>query len=356
MPKDDKTEQPTEKRLKEARDKGQVARSPDLTGAAVVGIGVVVVLISGAKIFSASGQAMQAIFADIGHPQTVASAAGLNGLMRLTATTVVKAVGPIAAACLLVGVTVSIAQVGLRFTPKAITPSFQKINPLSGFKNLFSVSKLFELGKDLAKVAVVGGLVAIALVPDITHLGAAVGTPPAALGILIRSGVQGIAIRAALAYLVIGVVDFAYQKHRMGQSLKMTKQEVKDELRQKDLPPEVKRAIRRRQRQRARARMMAAVPKADVVVVNPTHFAVALQYDGEHPAPIVVAKGRDHVALQIRRIATENEVPIIENPPLARELYATVEIDQMIPQNLYAAVAKVLAFVYRMAARKRVAV
>ncbi len=136
----------------------------------------------------------------------------------------------------------------------------------------------------------------------------------------------------------------------------MTKQEVKDENKQKDLPPEVKRALRRRQFQAARARMMAAVPRADVVVTNPTHYAVALEYDGEHTAPIVIAKGKDHVAAQIRRIAEENDVPLVPDPPLARELYRTVEVDQMIPADLYAAVAQVLAFVYRMAARKRVGV
>jgi flagellar biosynthetic protein FlhB len=174
--------------------------------------------------------------------------------------------------------------------------------------------------------------------------------------VLLGSGAKDIVIRAAGAYLLIGVADYVWQRHRVNQSLMMTKQEVKEETKQKDLPPEVKRAIRRRQFQRARARMMTAVPQADVVVVNPTHYAVALQYGGDRPAPVVVAKGVDHVAAQIRRIATEHGVPIVPNQPLARELYRTVEIDQMIPADLYAAVAKVLAFVYRLAARKRVGV
>lgn len=352
----DKTEKPTEKRIKDARDKGQVARSPDLTGSTVVFVGLLTVLVTGSAVVHRIGEAMVSIFGDISHPATVASARGLHSLLMVMLMTVLKTAGPIAIACMITGVLANIAQVGFRATPKAITPSFSKINPLNGAKNLFNVNKLFELGKDITKVSVVGGLVAIALIPDLTQLGASVGTTPGALSILIGRGVKSIAIRASLAYLLIGVVDFAWQKHRMGQSLKMTKQEVRDEFRQKDLPPEVKRALRRRQMQRARARMMAAVPTADVVVTNPTHFAVALRYDGSHEAPVVVAKGADNVAFQIRRIATENDVPIVENPPLARELFRTVEIEQMIPATLYAAVAKVLAFVYRLAARRKVAV
>jgi flagellar biosynthetic protein FlhB len=187
-------------------------------------------------------------------------------------------------------------------------------------------------------------------------MGAGVGTTPYGLGVLMKSGVKSIALRAAIAYLLIGLVDYFWQRHTFEKSLKMTKQEVKEEDKQRDLPPEVRKAIRRKQFMQARARMMAAVPQADVVVTNPTHYAVALQYDGEHPAPVVVAKGKDHVAAQIRKLAEENGVPLVPDPPLARELYRVVEIDQMIPADLYAAVAQVLAFVYRMAARKRVGV
>ena len=172
---------------------------------------------------------------------------------------------------------------------------------------------------------------------------------------LINSSIMGIAERAAIAYLLIGIGDFIYQKRRHTKQLKMSKQEVKEETRQQSAPPEVRSAIRRRQMQAARARMMAAIPQADVVVTNPTHFAVVLSYDGSHPAPIVVAKGQDLVAKQIRRIAEENNVPIVPDPPLARSLHESVEIGQMIPAELYAAVAQVLAFVYRMAGRRKAA-
>ncbi len=181
------------------------------------------------------------------------------------------------------------------------------------------------------------------------------GTPPATLGSLIGSSVMSIAERAAMAYLLIAVIDLIWQRRQHAKSLRMSKREVKDEFKQTQLPPEVKSVLRRRQVQAARARMMAAIPQADVVVTNPTHFAVALQYDGSYPAPIVLAKGQDLVAKQIRRIAEESGVPIVPDPPLARALHKSVEIGQMIPAELYAAVAQVLAFVYKMAGRRRAA-
>ena len=170
---------------------------------------------------------------------------------------------------------------------------------------------------------------------------------------LLGSGGKAIMERAAIAYLLIAIVDVIWQRRRNSKQMKMTKQEVKDEFKNLSLPPEVKSALRRRAILASRARMMAAVPQADVVVTNPTHYAVALSYDGNHPAPIVVAKGKDFIALQIRRIAEENDVPIVPDPPLARSLHGSVEIDQMIPVELYAAVAQVLAFVYKLAGRKR---
>jgi len=152
---------------------------------------------------------------------------------------------------------------------------------------------------------------------------------------------------------VIGLPDYAWKRRRHEQMLKMTKQQVKDETRQYGISAEVKAAQRRRQMQAARARMMAAVPTADVVVTNPTHYAVALLYDGSNPAPVLVAKGKDLIAAQIRRVAEENDVPVVADPPLARALHSSTEIGQAIPQELYAAVAQVLAFVYRMAGRRR---
>lgn len=353
---DDRTEKPTAKRRGQAREKGQVARSMDLTNAGVLLAGLFGVMLTAPKILASTANAMVQIFSQISRPQNLISGAGIHGLLKLTETTLLTTVGPIAGMCIAGGIVLNLLQVGIRFTPKSVRANFSVLNPVNGLKTLFSPRSLVTLIKSLVKMAIVGGLVALALIPDLTKMGAGVGTTPYGLGMLMKSGVESIALRAALAYLLIGVVDYVWQRRTFEKSLKMTKQEVKEEDKQRDLPPEVKKAIRRKQFQQARARMMAAVPRADVVVTNPTHYAVALEYDGEHPAPIVVAKGKDHVAAQIRKIAEENGVPLVPDPPLARELYRVVEVDQMIPADLYAAVAQVLAFVYRMAARKRVAV
>ncbi len=310
----------------------------------------------GSKIVDSAAGAMRSIFAQIAHPGAATTAAGLNGLEHVVLQTMLSAVAPIAGICLAAGVLANVAQVGVRPAWSRLKPDVKRLNPVTGFKNKFGPQVVFETGKSLAKVAAVGAAVALALVPQLTHLGASVGTPPAALGQLVSSGVKSIAERAVIAYLLIAIVDFAWQKRRHAKSLKMSKQEVKDEGKQTQLPAEVRGALRRRQLQAARARMMAAVPQADVVVTNPTHFAVALSYDGTKPAPVVVAKGQNLVALQIKRIAEENDVPVVSDPPLARSLHESVELDHMIPAELYAAVAQVLAFVYRMAARRRVGV
>jgi flagellar biosynthetic protein FlhB len=353
MANDDRTEQPTAKRRSEARKKGQVAKSADLNGGLVLAGGLVAIIATGPAIVGGAGAAMQTAFQQIAKPNEVTSGAGLHGLLMVVLHTMLTTVAPIAGICLAVGVLANVAQVGLRPRLGALTPDIKRINPVSGFKNVFGPRIFFESGKAIAKVAVVGAVVAMALIPDLTHLGASVGTTPGALGSLINDGIRGIAIRALAAYLLIGIVDFVWQRRRHEKSLMMSKQELREEHKSHALPPEVRSAIRRRQIQASRARMMAAVPKADVVVTNPTHFAVALQYDGEHPAPVVVAKGQDLVAAQIRRIASENNVPVVPDPPLARELHRSVEIGQMIPAELYAAVAQLLAFVYRMAARRK---
>lgn len=351
----DKTEKATPKRRTEARKRGQVAKSTDLNGAVVLGVGLVGIMFLGPNIVSGASDAMRSILAEISRPGAATTAAGLHSLEQIALHTILTTVAPIAGVCVAAAFAVNVAQVKFKPSWQTIKPSFGKINPLAGFKNLFGPRIFFEGGKALTKVTAVGAVVAIALIPQLTSLGASVDTPPMALGTMLTSGIFSIAQRAAIAYLLIGIIDLIYQKHKLAKSLKMTKQEVKEEAKASNTPPEVRAAIRRRQIQAARARMMAAIPQADVVVTNPTHFAVALSYDGSHPAPVVVAKGQDLVAKQIRRIAEENNVPIVPDPPLARSLHATVEIGQMIPAELYAAVAQVLAFVYRMAGRRKAA-
>ena len=353
MAKDDKTEKATPKRRKESRKKGQVAKSTELNSALVLGGGLIALTSFGPAVVNSAAGSMRAIFELISRPDEVSSGAGLNGLVHIVLNTMLGTVAPIAGICLGVGVLANVVQVGFRPSFHVLKPKFKKLNPATGAKNLFGPRLFFETGKALSKVSVVGAVVAMALVPQITSLHTNLGTTPLALLGLLGSGAKAIMERAAIAYLLIAIVDVIWQRRRNTKQMKMTKQEVKDEFKNLSLPPEVKSALRRRAILASRARMMAAVPQADVVVTNPTHYAVALSYDGNHPAPIVVAKGKDFIALQIRRIAEENDVPIVPDPPLARSLHGSVEIDQMIPVELYAAVAQVLAFVYKLAGRKR---
>ncbi len=353
MARDDRTEKATPKHRKLAREKGQVARSPDLSGSLVLVAGIVVVGITGPATMQAGGRTFRAILADIAHPAAATTGASLGGLMHSALATIALAVGPVAAACVGAGLVSGTAQVGFR--PTSLRVDFRRINPVSGARNVFGPNLVFEALKALAKVAVVGLVAAFTLLPGLKGLASIVGISPASFGAMGGSKALGIAERAGLAYVLIGLIDYGWRRWRHEKDLRMTKQEVRDELRQYGISAEVKAAQRRRQMQAARARMMAAVPDADVVVTNPTHYAVALRYDGTRTAPEVVAKGKELIAAQIRRIAEENDVPVVSDPPLARALHASVEVGQMIPQELYAAVARVLAFVYRVAGRRRAA-
>jgi flagellar biosynthesis protein FlhB len=352
MAHDDRTEKATPRHRRRAREQGQVARSPDLGGAAVVAAGLFAISLLGPRIASAGASSFRAILGQIANPARATSAAGLEDLMHTALSVILLSVGPIAGACMLAGVLSSVAQVGFRPSTHSLKADFRRINPASGAKNLFGPNAAFEAVKAVAKVAVVGAVAALALLPGLRTMAAYVGIPPLALGSISGSSALSVAQRAAFAYLLIGLIDYAWRRRRHERELRMTKQQVKDEQRQHGLPPEVKAALRRRQTQLARARMMAAVPDADVVVTNPTHFAVALSYDGSRTAPEVLAKGQDLVAMQIRRIAEENDVPVVSDPPLARALHASVEVGQVIPAELYAAVARVLAFVYKLAGRR----
>jgi len=356
MPNHDKTEKATPKRRQEARRKGQVAKSPDFNAAVVITVGLLGVALTTSKFVNATGNDMVSTFQLIAHPGAATTAYGLHALLDDAMSAVLATVAPVAGACLVAGIAVNLLTTGFHPSLHGLKPSLSKLNPINGAKNLFGSRVPFEAAKNIVKVAVVGLVAALTLIPQITGLGASVGVTPGALGTLISSSITGMVERCVAAYLLIGIVDFAWQRRRTENQLKMTKQEVKEEGKQYQLPPEVRSAIRRRMMATARARMMAAVPQADVVVTNPTHFAVALVYDGTKVAPEVVAKGQDLVAAQIRRIADEHDVPIVADPPLARALHGSVEIGELVPEELWGAVAQVLAFVYRVARRRRVGV
>jgi flagellar biosynthetic protein FlhB len=347
----DKTEKATPKRRQEARKKGQVAKSPDLNGAVVLLASLFALSIWGPHIWQEMGASMRGTLSMIATPQAV-TGGGIARLFMEGGRTTILAVAPIAIVCLVSGVVSNLGQVKLKPSMHGIKPDFKRIDPLKGAKNLFGPNLLFEGAKNLTKVAIVGAISAFAVVPKLGELAALVGMAPADLVSKLSTTVLGIAQRAAIAYILIGLADYAYQRWRNEKSMKMDKQEVKEEQKAFTSPPEVRAALRRRQMQAARARMMSAVPEADVVVTNPTHYAVALVYDGTKAAPEVVAKGQDLVAAQIRKIAAENDVPVISDPPLARSLHGTVEVGHQVPEELFAAVAQLLAFVYRVANRK----
>jgi flagellar biosynthetic protein FlhB len=347
----DKTEKATPKRKEEARKKGQVAKSMDLNGAVVLLASLFALSIWGPHIWQEMGASMRGTLAMISQPDAV-SVSGISNIFMENGRTVILAVAPIAIVCLVFGVLSNVGQVGLKPSVHGLKPDFKRIDPLKGAKNLFGPNIIFEGAKNLTKVAIVGAITAFAVYPKLGELAALVGMAPSDLVSELAHTVLGIAQRASIAYIVIGILDFAYQRWRHEKSMRMDKQEVKEEQKSFTSPPEVRAAIRRRQMSAARARMMAAVPEADVVVTNPTHYAVALVYDGMKPAPEVLAKGQDLVAAQIRKVAAEHGVPVISDPPLARSLHANVEVGRQVPEELFAAVAQLLAFVYRVAKRK----
>jgi flagellar biosynthesis protein FlhB len=348
----DKTEKATPKRKEDARNKGQVARSADLNGAGVLLAGLLALGVAGESI----GRGMATLMVDMLHatadPRQLESADGLGPIFEQAGMAIVAAIWPITLACGFAAVAANVAQVRFKLTPKALKPDPKRLNPLKGAKNIFGPKLLVEFAKAVLKVGSVGAIVGFAVIPQLDELAALTGMGPGALATQIASNVKAIFLRGGTAYLAIALADLVYQRYQHEKSMRMDKQEIKQEHKQQNTPAEVKAAQRRRAMQAARTRMMTDVPQADVVVTNPTHYAVALKYDPDKPAPEVIAKGVDLVAKRIREIAAEHGVPVVPDPPLARALHAGVEVGQTIPEELFQAVARVLAYVYRVAGRR----
>jgi flagellar biosynthesis protein FlhB len=351
---ENKTEKATPKKRKEARQKGQVARSQDINGAAVLLASVLALSAFGPGTFRRMEEATVSILALVKDPGVV-DRKGVGELFMTAGGHAFAGAAPIVLVCAIAGAMASVMQVGFKPSTKALKPQFSKLNPMSGLKNLFSPNSAIEAIKSSLKITAVGAIVAIALFPKLDEMAGLVGMPAQAFLAHLATLVVQIAQRAALAYLAIAAADFFWQKHRFEKNLRMDKEEVKQEFKQQELPSEIKGAQRRRAMELARARMMDAVPTADVVVTNPTHFSVALRYDSDNAAPIVVAKGTDHLALRIRRSAADHGVAVVPDPPLARALYASVDVGRMIPEEMFATVAQLLAYVYKVAGARRAA-
>lgn len=350
----DKTEKATPKKREETRKKGQVARSMDLNGAIVLLAALMALSAFAPKMLQRISDASRELLRLTAQPDVVGRE-GIGEIMLGVAQAWLLTLAPIAAVCMAAGVLISIGQVGFKPSAQAVKPDPKKLNPLNGAKQIFGPHALFEGAKSVIKVTAVGAIVLFALLPKLTEMAALVGMPAAVLLPEIAHMVLAIAQRAALAYLVIAIADFVYQRWRHEKGLKMDKQSVKDEGKSQQLPAEVRSAQRRRAMEMSSARMMDAVPTADVVVTNPTHYAVALKYSAEALAPVVVAKGQDLVALRIRELAKDADVLIVGDPPLARALHGTVEVGRMIPEELFQAVAELLAYVYRVAGARKAA-
>ncbi|MDA8230562.1 MAG: flagellar biosynthesis protein FlhB [Magnetospirillum sp.] len=345
---DGRTEQATGKRLNEARDHGQVAQSPEVrVWASLLSVFIIISLLSGRM-----ARGVEAVILPlIAQPHTMhMTVDNLRALLVELAIGVLKAVMWPFAVMIAVTITAMLVQSkGLLWVPEKLLPDFSRLSPLAGIKRIFSLNQLVELAKQLVKTIAIGSVILLAIWPHL-HEYQNIGRLDI-LGVFSYTydRVFTISLTVLLVSTVLVGADYFYQYRRYLEDLKMTKQEVRDENKQQEGDPMVKGKLRSIRAKRARQRMMQAVPKADVVVTNPTHYAVALKYDIDTmPAPVLVAKGADLVAKRIRDLATESDVPIVENPPLARTLYATVELDQEIPPEHYRPVAEVIGYVMRL--------
>jgi flagellar biosynthesis protein FlhB len=351
MARPEQTEKPTPKRRQEARQKGQVPRSQELAGSLIFFIAVFVIYGFLARNMAGVLESLRGAFAG----------AGLAGLhdeptIRSVSFMFVRAVAPVAffmailfAIAFVVGILANIAQFGVLFSLKPMAQGFSKLNPLAGFGRFFSKMIVVNLAKSLLKLGAAILIVGMTIGANLDLFAAVGQTTPGTFLFMVANLIFSIGWKFGLFIVIVGIIDYIYMRWQLEDNLKMSKTEIKDEQRQAEGNPEAKGALKRKQREFGRRRMMSAVPRATVVVTNPTHFAIALEWDeAKMEAPVVTAKGADLIAKRIRQIAEENHVPIMENPPLARTLYERVELDQAIPPNLYAAVAQVIAFVFKL--------
>lgn len=348
--KSQKTEEPTERRLQKARDEGDVPKSQEISSwfTLVAGLSVLAFMapaVSGdlARILSVFLERPHEISLDLGSAMELAASTGL----RLTAI-----LGLAFLALMVAAAAGNLVQTGLIFTTKKIEPKLDKLNPVEGVKRMFGPQGWMNFAKGVGKMALVAIAMFVVLWPRRDDLIAMPALAPIALLTEVYEASVQLLIAALIVYAVIAVADFAFQKHEFIQRNKMSLKEVRDEFKETEGDPQIRAKLRQIRQERAQRRMMARVPEAAVVITNPTHYAVALEYEqGRTPAPVCVAKGVDEVALRIRALAEEHGVPIVEDPPLARALHAVAELEEVIPVEHYTAVAKVIGYVLSLKGR-----
>jgi len=339
---EDKTEKPTPKRMSEARKEGQIAKSPELVSWIAVFLGISVVkstAVKGGRFLKDLMDQMGVLIADPEQAQALA-------FMTNSITGAFKIIAPLTITFAVIGIIGHLAQVRFVLAMKAVKPSFKKLNPIKGAKQLLSPQSLFMAAKQLIKSVVLGYVAYRTLWDTVINLSS---NGPYSVGALIS--ITSVAVmefikQVAIAGVIIGVIDYLYQRRKIGKQLKMSKNELKQESKQQESSPEVRGRMRQKQRAMSRNRMMAAIPDADVVVVNPVHVAIALSYDSEKGAPRVVAKGAGFVADKIREKADEHNILLVQDVPLARTLHRLCDVDDEIPVEIFESVARLLAFVF----------
>jgi flagellar biosynthesis protein FlhB len=345
------TEEPTQKRLDDAQAHGDIVKSQEVSTFIVLGGGTLCIAIFGQ---SAAENFARTFAVFIERPdQILVDPGAIMGLMRGTLMHVAMIFGPPIGFLVATALAAHVLQNRPSFAIDRLIPDFGKISPQAGLKRLFGLDGVTNLIKGLIKMTIVGSIVWMTLWPMRGQLGKALDESPAAMTADMIHLLMRVLIAVLSVLSIVAVLDYFLQRARFYQRNRMTKQELKEEFRQNDGDPLIKARIRKIRMEKARKRMMAAVPNATVVITNPTHYAVALQYEpGKMDAPLCVAKGTDALALRIRSVAEEHKVPVIENPPLARALYATVEIDETIPQEHYKAVAQVIGYVLKLTGKR----
>lgn len=352
--KDQKTEDASSKRVTDTEGKGNFAHSREISSSFVLLAAIISFSIVGREATLNMMGAWQEILSD--YSSVNLTVPELYKLLRWMMDKFFLTVSPILLAIMVAGVLANVVQIGgIRFSAHPLTPNFGKLNPMKGFGRLFSKNSLVELFKSLFKISVVSVIAYQTIskhwdeIPTLVGFG--VGQTLSFMGQVSLE----IMIKVLLVMIVLAILDFAFQKFTYMENLKMSKQEVKDERKDTEGNPQIKQRVRTAQVEMTRRRMMHAVPEADVVVTNPTHLSVAIKYDVEnYSAPVVVAKGQGHIAARIREIAKEHRIPLVEDKPLARTLYKTVDVGQVIPASLYKAVAEILAYVYKLKGRTKV--
>jgi flagellar biosynthesis protein FlhB len=349
------TEQPTQKRLDEAHEHGDVVKSPEVSAFVLLLGGTFTILMLGGSTSRSLAGAMR-IYLEQPDQIAVTTTSDVMALAAHVTTTLGLVLAPVFALMMAFALAGHVLQARPSFTLDKIKPDFSKLSLISGLKRMFGLEGWMNLVKGLAKMGVVGLAVWTQVWPERTMLQSVLDQSPMGVMDDMSRLLTKVLIAALAALAAIAAADYVLQRYRFFQRNKMSKQEIKEEYRQNEGDPHIKAKIRQIRQERAKKRMIAAVPEATVIVTNPTHYAVALKYEqGKTAAPVCVAKGVDALALRIREVAKAHDVPVVENPPLARALYAAVEVDEVIPQEHFKAVAQVIGYVYRLTGKIRAA-